>query len=84
MGKEPEAYAAEAKELLRKTLIGKKVKVEPEYKRTFAVEGAAAATERVFVTVLYNSDKNAAETMLAEGLATVSKHGQVCARVLGL
>lgn len=82
MGKEPEAYAAEAKELLRKTLIGKKVKVEPEYKRTFAVEGAAAATERVFVTVLYNSDKNAAETMLAEGLATVSKHGQADERSL--
>ena len=35
MGREPEPYAAESKEYLRKTLIGKKVRVVPEYKRSF-------------------------------------------------
>ena len=81
MGREPEPYAAEAKELLRKLLIGKKVSVHPEYKRSFAAEGSAPS-ERTFCTVLYNGDKNAAETMLSEGLATVAKHGQADERSL--
>jgi endonuclease YncB( thermonuclease family) len=76
LGKEPEPYAAEAKELLRKLTIGKKVVVKPEYKKSFAPEGAAPS-ERTFVTVLYNTDKNAAEALLTEGLATVAKYGQV-------
>jgi len=75
MGREPEPYAAESKELLRKLLIGKKVKVVPEYKRNFAAEGQPPQ-ERTFATVLYNSDKNAATALLAEGLATVNQKGQ--------
>ncbi|KAL3924316.1 MAG: hypothetical protein SGPRY_003952 [Prymnesium sp.] len=74
MGKEPEPFAAESKEALRKLLIGKKVIVKPEYKRSIPTEGAAV--DRTFGTVLYNSDKNAAETMLSEGFATVARHGQ--------
>jgi len=73
MGREPEPYAAESKEYLRKTLIGKKVRVVPEYKRSFG-EGAAAQ-ERVFASVYYNQEKNAAESIVAEGLAVVSRHG---------
>lgn len=75
LGKEPEAYAAEAKEMLRKLVIGKKVVVKPEYKRSFAADGAPPS-ERTFATVLYNSEKNAAEALVSEGLATVAKHGQ--------
>lgn len=70
-----DAYAAESKELLRKLVIGKKVRVVPEYKRTFATEGAPSS-ERTFASVFYNSDKNAAVAVLSEGLATVSQHGQ--------
>jgi len=68
-------YAAEAKELLRKTLIGKKVKVMPEYKRNFAPEGAPPM-ERMFATVLFGNDKNAAELLISDGLATVGRTGQ--------
>jgi len=75
MGREPEPYAIESKELLRKLVIGKKVKVTPEYKRSFAPEGQTPQ-ERTFATVMYNSDKNAATTLLAEGLATVNRQGQ--------
>ncbi|KAL1500074.1 hypothetical protein AB1Y20_012749 [Prymnesium parvum] len=81
MGKEPEPYAAESKEALRKLLIGKKVVVKPEYKRTFAAEGATPQ-ERTFATVLYNSEKNAAEALVSEGLATVARHGQADERSL--
>ena len=74
-GKEPEPYAVEAKEMLRKLIIGKKVDVKPEYKRTWAPEGQPPA-DRTFATVIYNSDKNVAEALLLEGLATVARHGQ--------
>ena len=67
-------YAAEGKELLRKTLIGKKVKVTPEYKRNFAPEGAPPQ-ERTFASVLYGSDKNVAELLIGEGLALVGRAG---------
>jgi len=75
MGREPEAFAAECKELARKTVIGKRVRVVPEYKRTFELEGQPS-NERTFGTVFYNSDKNLALTLLAEGLALVGRHGQ--------
>lgn len=77
MGRDPEPYAVESKEHLRKMLIGKKVRVVPEYKRTFAAaEGGAPSSERVFVAVLFNNERNAASAQLAEGLATVARHGQ--------
>lgn len=81
MGREPEPYAVESKELLRKLLIGKKVRVVPEYRRSFAVEGTPPQ-ERTFVTLWYNSDKNAAVTLLSEGLAAVARHGQADERSL--
>lgn len=76
MGREPEPYAAESKENLRRMLIGKKVKVVPEYKRTFAAAEGATPQERVFVSVFYNNERNAAVVQLEAGLAVVSKHGQ--------
>lgn len=68
-------YGAEAKEFLRKALIGKKVKVVPEYKRNFAAEGAPAM-ERMFATVLYAGEKNVAELLIGEGLGIVARTGQ--------
>jgi len=68
-------YAAEGKELLRRTLIGKKVKVVPEYKRNFAPEGAPPQ-ERTFASVSYGgSDKNVAELLIGEGLALANRAG---------
>ena len=54
----------------------------PEYKRTFGggdQDGdapARAAVERTFASVFYNNERNAARTLIAEGLATVARHGQ--------
>lgn len=76
MGRDPEPYAAESKEGLRKALIGKKVKVVPEYKRTFPQAEGGAATERIFAAVTYNNERNVAVLQVAEGLASVSRHGQ--------
>ena len=45
-GARPEPYAAESKEGLR-VLVGKKVKVVPEYERTFPQAEGGAATERI-------------------------------------
>uniref|UniRef100_A0A7S2GFY6 Uncharacterized protein n=1 Tax=Haptolina brevifila TaxID=156173 RepID=A0A7S2GFY6_9EUKA len=69
-------FAAESKEMLRKLVIGKKVRVVPEYKRTFNPVGGNAPTERTFGTVWFGTDKNAAVAILSEGLAVVSRHGQ--------
>ena len=76
MGREPEPYAVESKESLRKLLIGKKVKVTPEYKRTFPPqqEGGPAGEARTFATVVMG-DKNAGMEQLNSGLAVVMKHG---------
>ena len=52
------------------------VKVVPEYKRNFAPEGAPPM-ERMFATVLFGNDKNAAELLISDGLATVGRTGQV-------
>ena len=83
-GTRPEPYAAEAKEFLRKSVIGKKVRVVPEYKRSFAATEGAAATERTFAALFLNGDKNVAVNILAEGLAQVSKHGQSDSELLTL
>lgn len=52
------------------------MKVVPEYKRNFAPEGAPPM-ERMFATVLFGNDKNAAELLISDGLATVGRTGQV-------
>lgn len=76
MGREPEPYAAESKEHLRKILIGKKVKVVPEYKKTFPpTEGQTAGDSRTFAAIIYNTDRNAGLVQVQEGLASVMKHG---------
>ena len=66
----------------RATATGKRVRIVPEYKRTFGggdQDGdapARAAVERTFASVFYNNERNAARTLIAEGLATVARHGQ--------
>ena len=51
----------------------------PEYKRSFpgaeGAQGSGQAQERVFVTIMYNTNKNAGESMVAEGLCVVSRQG---------
>jgi len=67
-------YGGDAKEYVRRLLIGKKVKVVPEYRRTFeAQQEGQQAMERVFATVLYNNDKNAAQSLIADGLGSVQQ-----------
>ena len=76
MGRDPEPYASESKESLRKMLIGRKVKVVPEYKRTFGGgEGQGPAEARSFATIIYNNERNAGMVQIQEGLAVVMKHG---------
>jgi len=70
MGKEPEPYALESKECLRKLIIGKKVKITPEYRKTFTQENGTVV-DRVFCSCIYNNDKNAAVSLIGEGLAQV-------------
>lgn len=60
--------AMEAREYLRKRLIGKKVRVIPEYTR----EGQS---DRVYATVVQN-DSNVGVALVAEGLAEVIPHRQ--------
>lgn len=78
MNKNSEPYAAEAKESLRKILIGKRVKITPEFKRTFpappGADAAAEGTTRTFCSCFYGGEKNAALVLVAEGLATVLRH----------
>ncbi|EOD09062.1 hypothetical protein EMIHUDRAFT_452958 [Emiliania huxleyi CCMP1516] len=72
MGREPEPYAAEAKEALRRRVLCERVRVTPEYHRSFEGQGGGVQ-ERLFAAVLFDkADRNAAE---ARRLASVSKHG---------
>eukprot|EP00316_Scyphosphaera_apsteinii_P007722 CAMPEP_0119344144 /NCGR_PEP_ID=MMETSP1333-20130426/106819_1 /TAXON_ID=418940 /ORGANISM="Scyphosphaera apsteinii, Strain RCC1455" /LENGTH=892 /DNA_ID=CAMNT_0007356571 /DNA_START=39 /DNA_END=2717 /DNA_ORIENTATION=- len=75
MGKEPKPWAAEAKECLRRAVIGKKCKVVPEYKRTFAKDNGPGE-ERAFCSLIFNGDKNAAQMLVSEGLAAVNSYGE--------
>ena len=76
MGREPEPFAGAAKEYVRKAAIGKKVRVVPEYKRTFPATEGMPAAERTFAAVFLGAEKNLALGLLAEGLAQVSRQGQ--------
>jgi len=73
--KEQPELAAEAKEVLRKNLIGKKVKAVPEYRRRFEMD-KGETVERLFGSVFFNGEKNAAQLLIGEGLATVARHNQ--------
>ena len=75
MGREPEPFAAEAKEALRKLVIGKKVRVIPEYKRTFPAPEGGVARENTFVS-LFANEKNVPLAMVEQGFASIARHGQ--------
>jgi endonuclease YncB( thermonuclease family) len=65
-GKAEQPYGRDAKEWLRKKLIGKRVQVVVEYVRS-------APEERVFVSVFHNKI-NLAEGLVAAGLVEVVRH----------
>lgn len=76
-----EPWAFEAKELVRKKLIGKRVKVVVSYTRTPTLASGAignlppasdSAGRMHFVSITYDNGKsNIAETLVSQGLATV-------------
>jgi len=69
-GAADEAWAAEAKEFMRKKLIAKRVKVVVEYSR-----GNKGEEARAFTSVYAgNAKKNVAEELVAAGFADVVKH----------
>lgn len=63
-------YAAEAKEFLRKRLVGKVVNVHIDYVKPKDGE----YDERECVTIKYGSQNNVAEQLIEKGLATVLRH----------
>jgi staphylococcal nuclease domain-containing protein 1 len=75
------AYAAEAKEYLRKKLIGQKVRVVLDYVRAASAapgttggnRGAGAAEDRAYYTV-YSNDHNIAVNLVDQGLARVMQY----------
>jgi len=76
MGRDPEPYAAESKESLRRLLIGKKVRVVPEYKKTFpSAEGQPTQEPRLFGTIVFGTERNAGVVQLQEGLAVMNQKG---------
>jgi len=68
-----EPWALEAKEFLRKTLIGKKVKLAPEFRKTFTQENGATF-DRTFASIFLN-EKNIAMMLVEAGLVEVDKRG---------
>lgn len=67
-----EPWAAEAKEFVRKRLIGKRVRVNVEYTRV-APKNVADQTPRIFATITQNKI-NIADQLLGAGLAKVVQH----------
>lgn len=67
-----EPWSAEAKEFVRKKLIGKKVRVQVEYTRA-APKSVADQAPRVFATITQNK-VNIAEQLVSAGLAKVVQH----------
>lgn len=79
-GEEPDPWAWDSKEFLRKTTIGKKVRVIMEFSRTVKTGGEGATTEKNmdFASVLLDkNEKNISCMMLEKGLlkTNVSKSG---------
>jgi staphylococcal nuclease domain-containing protein 1 len=71
-GEPDEPYAFEAREFLRKKLIGKKVKRVIDYTRPPPAD-QKDRTPRPFATLTYQG-QNISELLVSAGLATVIKH----------
>lgn len=78
-GEEPDAWAWDSKEALRKAAIGKRVRVIMEFSRTVKLQGEAGGEKNMdFATVfLDKNEKNIACQLLDKGLlrTNVSKSG---------
>lgn len=67
-------WSVDAKEFLRKRVVGKKVKVNVEYTRSLPPRVPGGEPEiRVFVACIHNKS-NLAEALIEAGLATVVRH----------
>lgn len=69
-GEKDQPYALEAKECLRKKLIGKSVTVIPEYTRT-----TPSGMEITYASIMLGTE-NVSETLVQQGLADVNFHRQ--------
>lgn len=76
-GEKDEPWAAEAKEFLRKKLIGKDVSVLPEYKRTSNI-----GREMSYASLFIGSE-NISESLVQQGFAEVIPHRQDDPRASG-
>lgn len=78
-GEEPDAWAWDSKETLRKAVIGKKVRVIMEFSRTVKLQGESGGEKNMdFATVLLDkNEKNVSALLLEKGLlkTNVSKSG---------
>eukprot|EP01134_Creolimax_fragrantissima_P005771 CFRG5771T1 len=63
-------FMFDAREFLRKRLMGKKVKCIVDYVKA----GTDGYAEKVCVTILTNDDQNVAEALLSKGFATLVKY----------
>lgn len=82
---EPEPHGFESKETLRKTTIGKKVKVVMEFSRSVSVKGSDKERNMDFASVfLQKNNKNVSCILLEKGLlkTTVNKSGDNASRFL--
>jgi endonuclease YncB( thermonuclease family) len=85
-GEDPDPYAWESKEELRKLTIGKKVRVVMEFSKTVKVGGEGGTEKNMdFATVfLEKNDKSVAVTLLERGLlkTNVTKSGDNASKFL--
>jgi len=71
-----EPYAFEAKEMLRKSVIGKRVAVQIDYVRPIPIGGpeSGKSEDRAFATVIDDKGRNLAVMLVQQGLASVIRH----------
>eukprot|EP00708_Paratrimastix_pyriformis_P002077 GAFH01000816.1.p2 GENE.GAFH01000816.1~~GAFH01000816.1.p2 ORF type:complete len:908 (-),score=304.98 GAFH01000816.1:71-2548(-) len=70
-----EPWAWEARDALRRLLVGQQVRVRVEYTRPLSGVTPDGATEREFASI-YVGSVNVAERLVSDGLATVQRHKQ--------
>lgn len=83
-GEEPDAYAWESKEALRKSTIGKKVKVVMEFSRTVKTQNDQEKNMDFASVFLEKNNKNVSCMLLEKGLlkTNVNKSGDNASKFL--
>lgn len=73
-----DVYAWEAKEFVRKALIGKPIRVKTIYKKQFAARpGEKVAPQTEFVSISYDESKDIAYELVKQGLARVIRTNEM-------